>query len=447
MNYMIGVSILGGVVFAILSLLCFHFIFFAVVGIFKRKTYPQTDEKLRYGVIIPARNEEAVVANLIDSVRRNDYPQDKLDVFVIAHNCNDKTAQIAREHGGIVYEYNNPDECTMGYAFRYLFDRIKEDYGIENYDGFFLFNADNVLDVNFFSKMNDAFVAKGKDSVITSFRNSKNFGENVMSACYGLYFTYGCRFESRGRTVLGCSTRVQGTGYVIPSRIVKDGWKYVTLTEDWEFTADRVLLGEKIYFCDEAMFYDEQPTDVKVMWRQRLRWAKGHLLVCVTRLKDMLRGLVRPKKKGGSNIKGSVYDLTVNIMPACVIGAVLFLIQLILFALSPLFGFSIGAVVKHCLKVWLPGIIISYLTLVFSSALIYVIERKRIKNVSFLVKLGSSLLWPIFLFVSTPAEIVALFWKNMQWKTIPHKNTTDFDALNDSCVQETVLSESSANAE
>ncbi len=432
MGYIDIVNIVFSVTLLGFSLLAVHFVFFAIVGIFFKKKFPAAEVKLRYGIIIPARNEEAVVGNLIDSIRRNDYPQDKLDIFVIAHNCTDSTAQRAREMGATVYEYANPEENTMGYAFKYLFDRIREDFGVENYDGFFLFNADNILDVNYFDKMNDAFVACDGKNVITSFRNSKNFGENLISACYGLYFMYGCRFESRGRTVLGCSTRVQGTGYVINSEIVKDGWKYVTLTEDWEFTADRVLLGEKIYFCDEAVFYDEQPTDLRVMWRQRLRWAKGHLLVCLTRFSDMLRAIFKPVSRGGIKNKGSAYDITNKIMPVCVITWALFLLQIAALALAPLFGYDVLDIVMGYLKWSLPWIIVAYAGVVLATVFIYIVERKRIKRVSLITKVLSALLWPIFLAVSTPAEIVALFWRNMKWKPIPHKNTTDFAALNES---------------
>jgi len=156
---------------------------------------------------------------LIKSIQKNKYPQNKLQIFVIAHNCNDDTAKISRDLGAIVYEYNNPLENTMGYAFKYLFSKIEEDYGTQNYDGFFLFNADNILSVDYFEKMNDAFEYFKGERVITSCRNSKNFGANVISASYGLYFLSGCRFECRGRSVLDCSTRVQGTGYVINSNI------------------------------------------------------------------------------------------------------------------------------------------------------------------------------------------------------------------------------------
>ena len=443
-DYVGLINFIFGTMFSIMGLLTAHFIIFAIIGLFARKTFPKADKQLKYGIIIPARNEEAVVGNLIKSIQNNKYPQDKLHIFLIAHNCTDKTAEIGRQHGVTVYEYNNTNECTMGYAFRYLFDRIREDYGIENYDGFFLFNADNICDDHFFDKMNDAFVAEKGDSVITSCRNSKNFGSNLVSAMYGLYFVYGCRFEARGRSALGCSTRVQGTGYVINSELVKNGWQYVTLTEDWEFTADQILRDKKIVYCDEAMFYDEQPTSLRVMWRQRLRWARGHLLVCTTRFKDILKGLFRKKKNGGTKNKISTYDIMVNIMPVCVIGVAISLGQAIALCFSPLFGRDIVQVLLAFLVSLLQGIGSSYLLAIFASIIIYIVERKRLPKTNILIKIFSILLFPAFVLVSVPAEVVALFAKNLGWKAIPHTDTTDFEELHSQQPEEGAETEAEA---
>ncbi len=431
MNYIEIVNLVFFILSCVSALICIQFAFFSIVGLFGRKKFPKTDEKLKYGIIIPARNEEAVVGNLIKSVYKNNYPKDKLHVFVIAHNCDDKTAEISRGLGATVYEYNNPDERTMGYAFRYLFDRIREDYGVENYDGFFLFNADNILDEEYFNKMNDAFVANGKTKVITSFRNSKNFGSNVISAMYGIYFMQGCRFESRGRTLCGCSTRVQGTGYVISSEIVKDGWPYVTLTEDWEFSADQIIRNNKIVYCDEAVFYDEQPTSVKIMLRQRLRWAKGHLLVCLTRYLDLLKGIFKPKRKGGGNFKFSLYDMSVNILPLCIVTTVLFLANVICIALAPLFGFDAAEVWTNWAINFGYGAAGFYAVNFLAGLVLLIAEHKRVKNVNFFVLLGALLFWPLFLFVSIPLEVLCLFKKDVGWKTIPHNDTTTFEQIND----------------
>ncbi len=430
MNYIEIVDLVFLVLSALLGLLTVHFVIFAIVGLFAKKKFPKAENKLKYGVIIPARNEEKVIGGLIESVQKNNYPQDKLQIFVIAHNCTDKTAEVARAMGATVYEYNNPDERTMGYAFRYLFKQIEADYGTQNFDGFFLFNADNILDKDYFNKMNDAFVYYNGERVITSCRNSKNFGANVMSACYGLYFLQGCRLECRGRSVLGCSTRVQGTGYVISSKIVENGWNYVTLTEDWEFSADQVLQGRNIVYCDEAMFYDEQPTDNKIMLRQRLRWAKGHLLVCLTKTGALLKKLFkREKNNKKKNNKFSIFDITVNIMPICTLATTIFLLNWLFILLTPLF-------MSNYLDVWQTHLaslgvstLISYISTVVIACVLYICEHKRIKNVSLLTKILSVLFFPIFMFVYFPLELISVF-KKVEWKAIPHKDTTDFAKVN-----------------
>ena len=438
MSYLETVRLITELLIAFLGLIVAHFTVFAFVGLFKKISYPKTDKINNYGLIIPARNEEAVVAGLIESIHKNNYPQDKLHIFVIAHNCTDKTAEIARKCGATVYEYSNPEENTMGYAFKHLFSCIERDYGTQNFDGFFLFNADNILDKDYISNMNDAFEHYGRECVITSFRNSKNFGSNIISGLYGMYFTAGCRLESRGRTVLGCSTRVQGTGYLINSDIVKDGWKYVSLTEDWEFTADRIIAGHNIKFCDDAVFYDEQPTSVKIMWRQRVRWSRGHLLVCFTRFKDLICALF----KKGTKHRFSVYDISAQILPSPGILMIIQILQPILYLFAPLIdksytlreiflGNSLNLWTSDGLVfMWLKSMIISYFIMLASAIVIFVAERKRIKNVSLKNKFFIALLWPIFLLIQLPIDVQAFFSKNLGWKPIPHSDTTTFDHVN-----------------
>ena len=439
MAHIATVQSLFSFLYFLLGLVLAHFIVFAVVGIFAKKTYPKTEKKLNYGVIIPARNEEAVVSGLIRSIQRNNYPQENLKIFVIAHNCTDQTAKIARKEGAVVYEYQNPDENTMGYAFRRLFSLIDRDFGLSGFDGFFLFNADNVLDKDYISRMNDAFVYYNKENIITSFRNSKNFGANLISGLYGMYFAVGCRLESRGRTVAGCSTRVQGTGYLINSDIVKDGWKYVTLAEDWEFSADQVLLSHNIRYCDDAVFYDEQPTSVRIMWRQRLRWSRGHLIVFYTRIKDLIKGIVSPKTKN----RGSVYDICANVLPSTIFFLFLQVIQVALYLVVPLFdsGVSVKEVFlgntasifssNGFLFAMLRSGLSSYFTMMLSAVLIFLVERKRIKKIGFFKKVLVVLCWPLFLIIQFLIDVQALFSLNLTWKPIPHHDKTTFEQVNE----------------
>lgn len=430
MNYVWAVNIIFSTLYSLLGVLVFHFILFAIVGIFTKKRFKKAPLQLKYGIIIPARNEEKVVGALIESIRKSNYPREKLDIFLVAHNCTDKTAEIGRKMGVTVYEYNNHAERTMGYAFKYLFDKIDEDYGIKNYDGFFLFNADNIVAHDYFEKMNDAFVSENRESVVTSFRNSKNFGENALTAMYGLYFMYGCRFEACGRAALGVSTRVQGTGYLISSDIVKNGWKYVTLTEDWEFSADQVLLGNKITYCDDAVFYDEQPTAFNIMWRQRVRWARGHLLVFISRYFDILRFLFTKNKDVTLLQKLSVYDLSVNVLPIGIIGAALALFHFIFLLCSVFVGdYSIRSVLQDYINAYAISIGYSYATVALSSLIILLIEKKRIPRVKPFVLIIAILLWPLFILLAVPCDIAALFGKGKTWQPIPHESKIKIDDI------------------
>lgn len=430
MSYLDIVNLVFSILTTLLGLLTVHFALFFIFGLFTKKKFPHTEDKRKYGIVVSARNEETVIANLIESVKKCKYPQDLIKVFVVAHNCNDNTAAAAREAGAVVYEYNNDSEKTKGYALKYLFEQIKRDYGIESFDGYFVLDADNVLPEDYLDKMNDAFVANNCEKVITSFRNAKNFGQNVMSSLYGMFFAQGCRFESRGRTYLGCSTRVSGTGFLFSSKVVKDGWKYVTITEDWEFSADQVIENNKIVYCDDAEFFDEQPTGIRIMLRQRLRWGKGHLLVCVTRYKDLIKSLFKPKSKGGNLHKFSAYDFSVNVLPICIIAAFLFIAQLICLGLAPVFGHDAVAVWTDWAINSAYSVAAYYVVMFFTAILLFIIERKRIRHVSFGLKVLTVLLWPLFIALSTPIEVISLFIKNMKWKTIPHKDARSVDSLN-----------------
>ena len=425
MGYITIVAIIFGALWLLFALMLMHYFVFSIIGLFAKKRFPKTETKLRYGIIISARNEENVIGALLDSIRSNNYPQDKLQVFVVAHNCDDRTAEIAREHGATVYEYNNPNERVLGYAYRFLFNQIKENYGIESFDGFFIINADNILPEEYISKMNDAFMAYDKRYAVTSYRNSSNFGSNYMSCLYGIYFLTACRFEARGRTLCGCSTRVSGTGYLFPSEYVKDGWEYVTLTEDWEFTADQLAQGRKVMYCDDAEFFDEQPTTMKVMFRQRLRWARGHTIVFFTRFKKLVKGIFTSKKKGGQDNKFSQYDIAASIMPLGVMGVILWILQLICLAISPVFGYDPA-------KVWaIYGIfsalsfVISYLLTFLGGLVLMLVERERIPRVSVGKRIAALLLWPFFLLLNIFLDVIALFVKNLQWKSIPHVGQTN----------------------
>lgn len=110
--------------------------------------------------------------------------------------------------------------------------------------------------------------------------------------------------------LLGTSCAVSGTGFLFSRQVLarQGGWPFHLLTEDIQFTAACLLAGERIGYCPQAVFYDEQPVDFGQSWRQRLRWARGYVQVLRHYGLGLLRGLFR---KGGF----ACFDMLMSILP------------------------------------------------------------------------------------------------------------------------------------
>ena len=228
----------------------------------------------RFAVLISARNEQAVIGKLIDSIKRQSYPAELVSVFVCADNCTDETARIAAEHGAEVFERFNAEQVGKGYALSYLLGRIDAEYPERPFDAYFVFDADNVLEPDYIEQMNRTY-SDGYE-IVTGFRNSKNFGDNWISSGYALWFMRESSWLNRSRMRAGTSCAVSGTGFMFSRRVLDEcgGWNFFLLTEDIEFTISCITAGRRIGYCGEAVLYDEQPTKLGQSFRQRKRWTK-----------------------------------------------------------------------------------------------------------------------------------------------------------------------------
>lgn len=173
----------------------------------------------RYAVLICARNEQRVIGDLIASLRGQTYSQGLLSIFVLADNCTDDTAMVARVAGANVYERFNQVQVGKGYALQELLEHLEQDYP-QGFDGYFVFDADNILAPNYVEAMNRTF-SDGHD-IVTSFRNSKNYGDNWISAGYALWFLRESRYLNHARFLLGTSCAVSGTGFLFSRRVLEE---------------------------------------------------------------------------------------------------------------------------------------------------------------------------------------------------------------------------------
>ena len=398
--------------------LCYAYqLFYLVYGLFNRgKTgYGEAQTLHRYAAIISARNESEVIGELIRSLKEQNYPSELFDVYVVADNCTDNTAQVARQAGAMVFERFDQVHVGKGYALNYLFDQIRQPDGSLGYDAFFVFDADNLVDPNFVAEMNKVFDT-GRYQAITCYRNSKNFASNWISAGYSLWFLREARFLNFPRMLLGTNCAISGTGFLVSAQTIQEngGWPYHLLTEDIEFSVNCALKGQRIGYCEKAVIYDEQPTRFQQSWDQRLRWSKGFYQVDVKYGTALARGCFR---KGSRRF--SCYDMLMTVAPGM-------LLTLLTIAFNGIVALAcltqpayIAAKVLDVTLTFIGDAVINfYLGLLIYGAATLVCEWKKI-DAGPIQKVVYLFTFPLFMFTYIPISLSALVRK-VEWKPIRH---------------------------
>lgn len=413
-----SLSAINFAVAAAFAACCFYQAVFAAVRLLCRRRKYNGKGMRKYAVLIAARNEQAVIGQLLDSLTAQDYPPELFDVYVVADNCTDSTAQIAAAHGAKVYERSNKVQVGKGYALRYLIEKIKSTPS-SAYDGYFVFDADNLLDPHYISEMNKVFSSGCR--VVTGYRNTKNFDSNWITAGYGMWFLRESEYLNRPRDILGTSCAVSGTGFLFADSILNetDGWNWFLLTEDLEFTADMIVRGERIAYCHNAVLYDEQPTDFKQSIVQRSRWIKGYFQVLGKHGGDLVRTLT-------TTGRFACYDMLSNTLPSAVLTVLSFLVNTVMFVV----GITTA---RHEMGIFFASTVItllnSYLTLYLMGLLTLITERKRIRC-SAAKKIKYSFTFPIFIFTYIIAMFVGIF-SGAEWKPITHTAALSISDMGD----------------
>lgn len=374
----------------------------------------------RFMAIIPAHNEEEVVGNLIESLKNQNYSKELYDIYVIADNCTDNTAKIARESGAIVYERYNEVERTKGYALDwFLQQKIRED---APYDAICIFDADNIVDKNFIKSMNKK-LCQGEE-VVQGYRDIKNPTDNWITSGYALFYWTMHRFYHLARYNLGLSPLLNGTGFMVSFDIIKEnnGWKTVTLTEDIEFSLQRILKGKRLGWSTEAIVYDEQPTGFKQSWSQRSRWTVGHMQ-CMKEYTVKLFNAAK-ENKTMMNIDGFLY--IIGSVPMFIITLVLLLINFILYATD---GMTQIELFINILKFVIPTFMLPSIT----AAFVMFLDGKPIKPM-----IKGFFTYPLFMGTWLLINFKCLFKRETSWEKITHNRSIKINDVEQSEVKEKV---------
>ena len=273
-----GLSTFQQVLVWIINMFWLYQFVISITSLIKFKEKPMlTDKKHRFIIALPANNEESVIANLIKSLQMQDYEKSLYDIYLIADNCTDGTANVARENGAIVYERFDENKKTKGYALNWFLDIMKDKK--DDYDALLVFDADNVVDKNFLNVMNKK-LCQG-EVLVQGYRDIKNPTDTWVSGGYAIFYWTMNRLYHLARYNMGLSPLINGTAFMVKWDILIDeGWNTKTLTEDIEFALINISKGVKLGWAKDAIVYDEQPLTFKQSWKQRERWSVRTYSMC-----------------------------------------------------------------------------------------------------------------------------------------------------------------------
>ena len=386
-----------------IDLICLVFIFLGItllilgnINIRRNKnTVIKKDDDYDFCVLIPARDESKVIEGLLKSLELSVNMQ---DVYVIVEDMKDKTVDICNKYQANVI-LRTTKRQRKGYA---LDEAIKQ---IKDYNLYFIFDADNIVDKNFFKEMKKTY-EQGYD-IGVGYRNCKNGNDNIISACSSLTFSMINTLGNDFRNKHNANIIVSGTGFYIRGSWIKkwQGYPFHTLTEDYELSLYSILNNMTSYYNDKAIFYDEQPTKFNQTIKQRVRWIKGYFESRKKYIPLILKDLKQPNY-------GSKYSicLGVRVFIYIIIGIVIFMIKNIILLFINYNAISLISLISI--------ILLSYLIMMIVT---YKMIKKDKLDLSRKMKIKTIFYNPIYLTTYVYCALIALFKKNISWDKIEHK--------------------------
>ena len=359
------------------------------------------NKKHKFMAIIPAHNEEKVVSNLIESLKNQNYDKNLYDIYVIADNCTDETAEVAKKAGAIVYERFDNLHKTKGYALQwFLKQKIEEN---ADYDAFCVFDADNIVDKEFLKSMNKK-LCQGED-VVQGYRDIKNPTDNWITSGYALFYWTMHRLYHLARYNIGLSPLLNGTGFMVKFDIVKpNGWETETLTEDIEFSLKRIIAGKRLGWATDAIVYDEQPTSFKQSWSQRSRWTVGHMQCIKKYTLDLFKAA--KKYKTLMNLDGFLY--IIGTTPMFVVTMIISAVNIIMYMAQAMSGWEF---LINVINYLIPTMLIP----VAMALMVMILEKKPIKPM-----IKGLICYPFFMGTWVLINFKCLFKRETTWEKIDH---------------------------
>lgn len=392
----------------IIIFMTFYYFVLSMFGLFRRPDKKVLEPEKSFALVVAAHNEEAVIGPLVDNLLNLDYPKELYDVFVVADNCTDKTALIAKNAGALVHQRFNNEKRGKGYALEWMFHRL---FKLERqYDAVIIFDADNLVNETFLVEMNSK-LCQGHQ-IVQCYLDSKNPYDTWVTNTFSITFWLSNRLLQLARYNTGFLNNVLGgTGMCISTKVLKDlGWGATSLTEDLEFTMKALISGIKTTWAHDAIVYDEKPLTFIQAWNQRKRWAQGQVDVAGRYFFPLIYKAFKERKL-------MYFDAAVHLFqPALVMIATFFMFVNLISGLQ-----SSYTQVFNVVMPWSGWQILSAFSLVFPVAAL-ALERLPWRAYAGLI------LYPVFIYSWIPIVFLGFVnRKDKSWSHTKHTRSIKYD--------------------
>ena len=246
---------------------------------------------LRFDVIVPAHNEAAGIARTVASVLAVDWPADRFRLLVVADNCSDETAKIARAAGATVLERHDPDRRGKGYALEHAFAASA---AAACADAVLVIDADSEVSANLLAACAARLEAgaaavqvhNGVLNPLAAWRT------RLLTIAQGAFHIV----RSRARARLGVSVGIRGNGWCVTHELLRRvPFRSFSLAEDLEYGVLLGLAEVRVHYADEALANAVMTTRASAAGSQRRRWERGRFRLIRAQALPLLRAaLTRP---------------------------------------------------------------------------------------------------------------------------------------------------------